>query len=258
MTPISAIAQLERVDISYYENDAPSEAETILLVHGFASTAHVNWFGTGWFKILSDAGYRVVAFDNRGHGNSSKFYSPDDYGPDIFAADALGLLDHLQIENCHIIGYSMGARIASWICHVAPKRVNRAVFGGMGDKIFGQGRDYEGIAQALETDYPDQIKDRGALAFRKFADATGSDRRALAACIRPAKQKITPEIIESLATPTLVVVGSEDEVGGSAVGLANMMQNAEALELEGLDHMKATGAAGFKQGALDFLGRGAD
>lgn len=252
----TAIAQLDQVEIAYYENDAPSTAEVVLLIHGFASTAQVNWLGTGWFKLLSEAGYRVIAFDNRGHGNSSKFYSPDDYGPDIFAADALGLLDQLQIESCHIIGYSMGTRIASWICHAAPGRVNQAVFGGMGDKIFGQGRDYEGIAQALETDNPEEIEDRSALAFRRFADATGSDRRALAACIRPAKRKITPEIIKSIITPTLVVVGSEDDVGGSAVGLASMMQNAESLVLDGLDHMKSTGAAGFKQGALDFFDRG--
>lgn len=251
------IAQLGRADIAYYDylpNDA-SSSKTILLIHGFASSAQVNWVGTGWVKWLNDAGYRVIAIDNRGHGRSSKFYSADDYGPDIFAADALALLDHLEVSQCDIMGYSMGARITCWISHQEASRVRRAIYGGMGSRIFGGSGGHEVIAAGLETDAPETITDPTALAFRKFADATRSDRLALAACIRPAREKITQEMVASIQVPTLIAVGSIDDIGGSPHELAAMMPNAEAVLLDGLDHMKATGAESYKRAAIEFLDR---
>ena len=247
------IANLNNADIAYLDVPGFESEKTILLIHGFASSAMVNWVGTGWTKLLSDAGYRVIALDNRGHGKSSKFYTPQEYGPDIFATDALELLDHLNVTSCDVMGYSMGARITSWLSFQAPERVNKAVYGGMGSHIFGGRGGYEAIAEALETDQPATITDPGAMAFRKFADATKSDRLALAACIRPSKNNITPEMIRAIQVPTLVAVGSKDDVGGSAQQLADMMQTAEAFVIDGSDHMKATGAESYKAATLAFL-----
>ena len=241
---------------AYFDLAPDGFEKTILLIHGFASTASVNWITTGWIKTLNEAGFRTIAIDNRGHGASSKYYSPTDYGPDIFASDALNLLDHLKISSCDVMGYSMGARITCWLCHQEPQRFPNAVFGGMGSHIFGNRGGYEEIAQALETDDITSISDPGGLAFRKFADATRSDRLALAACIRPSEKKITPSIVESVTTRTLVAVGSDDEIGGSASQLAEMMPNATSYSIPGLDHMKATGAASFKERVLQFLAEG--
>jgi pimeloyl-ACP methyl ester carboxylesterase len=249
------IAKLGSCDIAYYDMVGESTSKTILLIHGFASTAQVNWIGTGWVRLLNGHGYRVIAIDNRGHGQSSKFYRPEDYGPDIFASDALQLLDHLGITQCDVMGYSMGARITCWLSHQAPERVKRAIYGGMGSNIFGGRGGYELIAEALETEDLSTITSNEALSFRRFADATRSDRLALAACIRPSRQRITRDIVESVSVPTLVAVGSEDNVGGSAVDLATMMPNAEAYVIEGLDHMKSTGAADYKDAAVAFLQR---
>ena len=57
----------------------------MLLIHGFASNHFINWVSPGWMKTLTDAGYRSIAFDNRGHGESSKSYDPADYTPDKMA-----------------------------------------------------------------------------------------------------------------------------------------------------------------------------
>ena len=76
---------------------------------------------------------------------------------------------------------------------------------------------------------------------------------ALAACIRPSKHNITPEMVRQITVPTLVAVGSEDDVGGSAQDLADMMPAGEAFVIEGLDHMKATGAESYKSATLSFL-----
>jgi len=255
MTAQQQISRLDGVDIAYFDiaDEAP-DGRVILLIHGFASTARVNWIGTGWVDTLTEAGYRVVALDNRGHGGSSKFYSPDDYGPDIFTADALKLLNHLDIEHADIMGYSMGARITSYICHSAPDRVRKAVLGGMGINIFGNAGGYDPVAEALEADDPDTVTDPRGKSFRQFADRVGADRLALAACIRRSQVQITREIIESIETPVLVAVGTEDGIAGSPHELAAMMPNAEGFDIDGLDHMKATGAASYKTKALEFLG----
>ena len=246
------IAALGRMDMAFHDL-GPRDGTPVLLIHGFASNARINWIGTGWTKVLTDDGYRVVAIDNRGHGHSTKFYEPADYGPDIFADDAVALLDHLKIERTHVVGYSMGGRIAAWLGHAHGKRLRTLTIGGMGAHIGGRGG-YERVREALLTDDTDGVTDRAALAFRRFADATGADRRALAACIVPSNTRITPEVMASVATPALVVVGSEDEISGPAEPLARMMPNARAVTLPGLDHMKATGAPGFKRAVTDFLG----
>ena len=65
-------------------NDAP-RGESIILVHGFASSHMVNWVNTQWTKTLTHAGYRVVALDNRGHGQSDKPHEPEAYSSHIMA-----------------------------------------------------------------------------------------------------------------------------------------------------------------------------
>ncbi len=255
MTSKQHIAKLDGVDIAYFDNSGENpDGRVILLIHGFASTARVNWLGTGWADTLLKDGYRVIAFDNRGHGESSKFYAPGEYGPDIFASDALKLLDHLNIEQTDIMGYSMGARITSYICYSASERVRRAVLGGMGINIFGNPGGYDVVAEALEADDPNTSTDLKALGFRQFADRVGADRLALAACIRRSQVQITPQIIRAIETPVLVAVGTEDAIAGSPHDLAAMMPHAEAFDIEGLDHMRATGAAPYKSKVIDFLG----
>ena len=60
----------------------------ILLIHGFASNKTVNWVDTGWVRHLTRLGLRVIAIDNRGHGESAKLHDPAGYGGPIMAEDA--------------------------------------------------------------------------------------------------------------------------------------------------------------------------
>ena len=70
------------------------EGEPILLIHGFASNLAVNWRNPGWIEALTKAKRRVVALDNRGHGQSEKLYNPEDYGAPVMAEDARRLLEN--------------------------------------------------------------------------------------------------------------------------------------------------------------------
>ena len=110
----AASLRMKAFDLAYIDQQPSPQAEPILLIHGFASSHMVNWVSTGWVKTLNDAGYRTVAFDNRGHGASTKSYEPADYTPHKMAGDASALLDHLGIRRAHVMGYSMGARISAY------------------------------------------------------------------------------------------------------------------------------------------------
>ncbi|MBA5777625.1 alpha/beta hydrolase [Stappia sp. F7233] len=230
------------------------EGEPILLIHGFASNAQVNWVYPGWVDLLVKDGRRVVAIDNRGHGESEGSHNPDDYGAPAMAEDAFRLLDHLGLAQVDVMGYSMGARISAFLTLNHPERVRSVIFGGLGyGMVTGVGNP-EPIAAALEADDPSTIADRTARAFRAFAEQTGSDRLALAACMRSSRQKISEADVARISQPALVAVGTKDEIAGSPQKLADLMENAEVLEIPNRDHMVAVGDKVYKAGVLHFLG----
>jgi pimeloyl-ACP methyl ester carboxylesterase len=240
------------IDIAYLDEGTGTP---VLLIHGFASNVVTNWVDTGWVKLLTGAGYRVIAYDNRGHGRSAKLYDLDQYGAPIMAEDARRLLDHLGIERCHVIGYSMGARIGAFLGMTHPARVRSLVFGGLGINMVRGVAGTGPIAQALEAASIDDVTNAAARTFRAFAEQTKSDLRALAACIRSARAPITAEALGALRCPVLVVVGETDVIGGSAAKLAELIPGAQAIELPGRDHNKAVGDKGFKQAVLAFFAR---
>src|SRR3712207_5747961 len=121
------------VRIAYIDVAPASGAgDPVLLIHGFGSNHAVNWASTMWVKTLTHAGFRVIALDNRGHGQSEKLYDPAAYTPTIMAEDARRLLDHLGIDRADVMGYSMGARIAANLALGHPERVRSLLIGGLG------------------------------------------------------------------------------------------------------------------------------
>ncbi|WYL55937.1 alpha/beta hydrolase [Aminobacter sp. P9b] len=232
---------------------ASGRGDPVLMIHGFASSHFVNWVSPGWFKTLTEAGYRAIAFDNRGHGGSSKSYDEADYTPSKMAGDALALLDHLGIERAHVMGYSMGARISAFLALEAPERVATLVFGGLGIGMVDGVGDWDPIASALLAEDPETITHRRGKSFRAFADQTRSDKRALAACIATSRELLTEADMSRITQPTLVAVGTTDDIGGSAAELAALMPKAVAFDIEGRDHMLAVGDKAFKKRVLEFL-----
>ena len=243
------------VHIAYI--DMPPEGhdrgEPILLVHGFASNHRINWVNPRWVETLTRAGRRVVAFDNRGHGASQKLYAPHDYRSDLMARDAANLLAHLGIRRADVMGYSMGARISAFLTLGRPDLVRSLILGGLGDRLVHGAALPIGIAEAMEAPSIGDLSDGMQRMFRAFADQTKSDRAALAACIRGARQSLTEAGVARIAAPTLVAVGTRDVVAGDAHKLAAMMPNAAALDIPGRDHNVAVGDKVYKAGVLAFL-----
>jgi pimeloyl-ACP methyl ester carboxylesterase len=229
--------------------------EPILLIHGFASNHRMNWVGPRWVETLTQAGRRVVAFDNRGHGQSEKLFAPDDYRADLMTRDAANLLAHLGIERADVMGYSMGARIASFLALEHPNLVRSLVLGGLGDRLVRDAGLPEAIAEAMEAPSIDSLADPTQRLFRAFADQTKSDRAALAACVRGSRRSLTPQEAARITQPALVAVGERDTLAGDPSKLAALLPRAEALLIPGRDHNLAVGDKAFKAGALDFLAR---
>jgi pimeloyl-ACP methyl ester carboxylesterase len=229
--------------------------EPILLIHGFASNHRMNWVGPRWVETLTQSGRRVVAFDNRGHGQSEKLHAPDDYRADLMTRDAVNLLAHLGVQRADVMGYSMGARIASLLVLAEPSMVRALILGGLGDRLVRDGGLPETIAEALEAPSLDNLVDPTQRLFRGFAEQTKSDRAALAACVRGFRRPLTPEEAARITQPTLVAVGERDTLAGDPSKLVALFPRTELLIIPGRDHNLAVGDKAFKAGVLGFLTR---
>ena len=176
------------VEIAY---EMAGEGPPVLLIHGFASTGRVNWWDTGWVKTLTEAGHRSSPSTIAAMAQSQKLYDPALYPATEMAEDARRLLDHLGIVQADVMGYSMGARVAAFLTLHHPERVRRAVFAGLASRMITGVGGAEAIALGLEAPSGADVTDPGARAFRIFAEQTRSDLKALAACIRSSREKIS-------------------------------------------------------------------
>ena len=240
------------VEIAYLDK---GEGDPILLVHGFASTRNVNWVYPTWVSELRKNGRRVIALDNRGHGDSGKLYDAAAYEVATMAGDVIALMDHLKLERADVMGYSLGSRMTAVLARQQPQRLRSAIFGGIGIGLIEGGGPGENVAAALEAPSLEDVTDPVGRTFRAFADQTRSDRQALAACLRGSRRLMTREEAAGIAVPVLIAVGTADEIAGSADALGKIIPGAEVLDIPNRDHMRAVGDRIYKAGVLDFLSR---
>ena len=238
------------VEIFYIDEGT---GDPVVLIHGFASNIEANWIGPGWVGALTGAGHRVIALDNRGHGRSGKPHDPACYGAPLMAEDVRRLLDHLAIDRADVMGYSMGARIAAFLALAHPGRVRSAIFGGLGMGMIEGVGPPEPIIAALEADHVDEVKDLTGRSFRLFAERTGSDLKALAACMRSSRRQLRAEEVARIRAPVLVAVGTRDLIAGSASRLAALIPGARHFDIADRDHMLSVGDRRYIARVIEFL-----
>src|SRR5215212_9807990 len=205
------------VELAYLDE---GEGDPIVLVHGFASNKEVNWVMPGWTATLRRDGRRVIALDNRGHGQSSKLYDPAAYHTDIMAGDVAALIEHLALRRADLMGYSLGSRISAVLAARRPELVRSVILGGAGIRLVDNAGLRDEIAESLEAPSLDAVTDPMGKRFRAFAEQTRSDLKALAACLRGSRQPVRLEDITSICAPALVAVGTKDDITGSPHELA--------------------------------------
>ena len=203
------------------------EGEPIVLLHG--------WMGdvTSWGRSPSGdpqlsprPGYRIVALDLRGHGQSGKPHNPREYGPEM-ARDVIRLLDHLKIKRAHIVGYSMGSFVAGSVAAYAPERCQSVTYGGGAPvldlraiKGFSDAEAFanavnspEGIAAYIIAKSPSDrpkptLAEANQIAQQLYAN---QDLKALAACGRAFPDlEVKAATLKKKAIPTHFVYGAEE------------------------------------------------
>lgn len=235
-------------EIAYIDE---GEGEQIVLIHGFASNATANWVKPGWIAPLTEAGYRVIALDNRGHGKSTKYYDDADYSLDAMAGDVSGLIDGLGLVSPHVMGYSMGARITATLAAMRGQDLGKIIFAGNGYNMIEGGFDTSLVRDALLADSLEDAAPGVGRDFRVFAEKTGNDLKALAACIRG--RMIPREVFEGITNEALVIIGEEDEIGVDGDRLAALMPNGRFESVPRRNHMNVVGDKVYKAKVLEFL-----
>lgn len=133
----------------------------VVLVHGFATNRAENWRRLGWYGAFERKGYRVVAHDARGHGESDKPHDPAAYGQGVLVEDILRLMDHVGLERADLMGYSMGARLSLQVALQHPDRVANLIVGGIGGRMLkppeSQPAPSMTMAEAMQADDPQTI-----------------------------------------------------------------------------------------------------
>lgn len=234
----------------HYEVHGPERGTPVILVHGFASDYRLNWVGTRWQETLTHSGFRVIGIDCRGHGHSDKPHGDASYDVRLMANDVVGVLDDQGIQTAAYLGYSMGGRIGLQVLLDHPRRITRAVLGGIGASgaIAHAGE----IAEAFRLGEP--TDDPIAQTFYAFASSRPTnDLHALAACILGLKADVHPDRLAQITTPILIVVGDRDEIARGAPELIELIPTARLVTIAGRDHLSVVPAREFKQAALEFL-----
>ena len=237
-----------------YEQEGEPTQPTVLLVHGFASSARDNWIETGWTKALREAGRRVVYLDCRGHGRSEKPHDPAAYTLDLMAADVEELLRYANARVVDLFGYSMGARISlHLLTRGKATRVRSAILGGVGERTLGPRRDAAAIADALAAPDASKVENAVARTFREFAESRGNDLLALSAVSRAQPHPLDREALARVQTPVLVVAGTKDALVGSPQALAAAFPHGRAETIPDADHLTAVAHPRFKELVLGYL-----
>jgi pimeloyl-ACP methyl ester carboxylesterase len=228
------------------------KGEPVLLIHGFAANANMNWRAPGVVKGLADK-YQVITLDNRGHGQSDKPHDPAKYGEEM-VEDAVRLLDHLGIKKVHVVGYSMGGMITAKLLTTHPDRLLSATLGGHGGLKEGDdvsrlqvlaesldaGKGFGPLLVALTpagkpAPTPQQIEETN-----KRLMAMGADQKALAAVVRGWKGLVVSDAkLKANKVPTLVLIGELDPLKKGVDALEGRLANAHIVVIEGTDHMTA-------------------
>jgi non-heme chloroperoxidase len=245
-------------DINVYYEDH-GQGQPVVLIHGYPLDGH-SW--ERQHRVLLQAGYRVISYDRRGFGHSSQPTVGYDY--DTFAADLAALLEHLDLTDVLLVGFSMGSgEVTRYLGTYGSGRVRKAALLGAvppfllktGDNPLGvDGQVFEGIKAAIVADRytffesffndfynvdklaPVRISDRAWQA--SFNVAAGASPFASYACVDTWLTDFRADL-PKIDVPVLVVHGTEDRIlpiEATAERLPALIKDVQLVRVEGGPH----------------------
>ncbi len=224
----------------------------VVLLHGFTGSSARHWKAPGVMEALGTAGYRVIAMDCRGHGQSGKPRDAGQYGLEM-VRDVVRLLDHLNLERAHVVGYSVGGASASQLLVRHPDRLQTVTLlgsGWEGEDLGARTSQFEELAEgfargdasaliraATSSDQDGPTDDEvAALNASLFAR---NDPQVLAAVARglPPLFEISGDSLRVATLPVLAIIGEHDDNNLEAVKrMAGVVPGLEVVEIPGASH----------------------
>jgi pimeloyl-ACP methyl ester carboxylesterase len=229
----------------------------IVLLHGFMGSIQSDWVDTGLVDTLKPV-RRVIALDNRGHGQSDKPHALEDYRVEKMGQDVVNLMDYLGIEKADIFGYSMGALISSWVLIHHEERLSSVILGGTGGNLKpNDPKMANDLAAALRAEDPSTITDPLMKIAREYVDSmAGADRLAIAACAQqflPLSEHFAAADFANVAIPVEIINGAEDTFTAGVEDLVSAIPGAKYVEVPGKDHLSVRIDPMFHQEVVSFL-----
>jgi non-heme chloroperoxidase len=256
-----SVGRQNSTDIVLHYEDQGS-GQPVVLIHGYPLD------GDSWEKqrrALLDAGYRVVTYDRRGFGESSKVAGGYDY--DTFAADLDKLLSHLDLHDVVLVGFSMGTgEVARYVSRYGPDRVAKLAFlASLEPFLLRTDENPEGVPQEVFDGIAAQARDDRYAWFTAFysnfynLDET-LGKRISEEVVRAswntatrsapvAAYAVVPswledfrgdvEAVKAAGRPTLILHGGGDRilpVQATGRRFANLVPDARYVEIDGAPH----------------------
>ncbi len=230
--------------------EGPTDGPVVLAVHGFASSAQANWRSAGWSRALTAEGYRLITFDQRGHGESDKPHDAARYRPAVLRSDALAVLDACDARQAHWLGYSFGARLGIDVAREAPTRILSLSLGGLPSRDPFTAFDLDAARRSVLDGTP--VADPVSAEFVRAMTMPGNDPLALFRFVEGVRSEQPHDPLEIPTAPMLLVAGDQDAVATDSAWLAERT-GARFLALTGRTHANAISARGFKEAVTTFL-----
>lgn len=208
-----------------------------VLLHGLFSNADMNWIRWGHAEAIAAAGYEVLMLDFRVHGESEAPHDPAKYPENVLVRDVAALVDHLELEDYVLGGFSLGARTSLHAVAQGVLHPQRLVIGGMGTAGLGEWSRRAAHFLRVIDEFDSITRDDPAWFSRQFLKSQGIDRVA-ARLLLQTLPDLDLARLANVTMPTLVVCGSEDRDNGSATDLAQLLPDAEYVEVPGT-HMSS-------------------
>lgn len=275
LVPMAASATEDAFDsagVPIHYTDMGGDGEPVVLVHSFTSSSDM-WVKAG-FEPSDD--FRFIALDVRGHGQSGQPAGDDAYGAEM-AEDVVRLMDHLDIDDAHLAGYSMGAEIALKVATEHPDRVSSLVVGGSGWSpaeayaVYGfaamgleeAGTLGESITAMMPPEVPAEQIDFLLGAMEQHGiDPDYAGTAGLAAVGRTMNEIIplTEAAVASIDVPVLGIASENDAELANIERLGGVVEDFELVLIPAgptgdpsLDHLGATQDPLFHASVVDFL-----
>lgn len=244
------------IDIHYEDH---GQGQPVVLIHGYPLN------GDSWerqHRVLLAAGYRVVTYDRRGFGRSSRPTTGYDY--DTFAADLNALLTHLDLTEVNLVGFSMGSgEVTRYLGRYGSGRIRKAaLFGAIPPYLLKTDDNPEGVDRSVFDDIkttiirdryayfedflnnfynvdklaPSRISDQAWQA--SFSVAAGASPHATYACVDTWLTDFRADL-PSIDVPVLVVHGTEDRIlpfEATARRLPGLIKDVRLVPVEGGPH----------------------